>query len=101
MRKLGISKAQQDLSWARWCGVLIFFVSLLMAVQITRASVLDDKIEAFKKAPDQTQTAVLEILKFGIREHRCAKAFASVQGWLNANPTESQEIGRASCRERV
>ena len=84
--------AQQDLAWVRWCRILIFFVSILMAGQTTRASALDDKIEAFKKAPDQTQTAVLEILKFGIREHRCAKAFASVQGWLNANPTESQEL---------
>ena len=73
--------AQQDLAWVRWCRILIFFVSILMAGQTTRASALDDKIEAFKKAPDQTQTAVLEILKFGIREHRCAKAFASVQGW--------------------
>ena len=50
-----------------------------MAGQTTSASALDDKIEAFKKAPDQTQTAVLEILKFGIREHRCAKAFASMR----------------------
>ena len=59
-----MSMAQQDLAWVRWCRILIFFVSILMAGQTTRASALDDKIEAFKKAPDQTQTAVLEILKF-------------------------------------
>jgi hypothetical protein len=45
-----------------------------------------------RKLRIRPELAVLEILKFGIREHRCAKAFASVQGWLNANPTESQEL---------
>ena len=45
-----MSMAQQDLAWVRWCRILIFFVSILMAGQTTRASALDDKIEAFKKA---------------------------------------------------
>ncbi len=58
----------------------------------TLASPLEDRIDAFKKAPEQTEAAVVEILKTGIGEHRSAKAFASVQGWLNANPAESQEL---------
>jgi hypothetical protein len=53
---------------------------------------LDDQIEAFRKAPEQKEADVIKILQSGIGEHRSAKAFASVQGWLNANPTESQEL---------
>ena len=53
---------------------------------------LDEKVEIFKNAPEQKEAAVVEILKIGVGEHRSAKAFASVQGWLNANPTESQEL---------
>ena len=83
---------QQDFYWKRWCRSFVFTVALLFVGKTIQASHLDDKIEAFKKAPEQIDGAVVEILKFGISEKRSAKAFASVQGWLNANPTESQEL---------
>jgi len=56
------------------------------------ASPLDDQIDAFKKAPTQTESAVTQILQSGIKEHRSAKGFASVRTWLAANPANSQQL---------
>jgi len=56
------------------------------------ASPLDDRIEAFKDAPTQTENAVSEILENGLKENRSALAFAAVKPWLTANPSESQKL---------
>ena len=70
-------------------GTLVF---TCISVGWASASPLDDQIDAFKKAPTQTESAVTQILQSGIKEHRSAKGFASVRTWLAANPTNSQQL---------
>ena len=70
-------------------GTLVF---TCISVGWASASSLDDQIDAFKKAPTQTESAVTQILQSGIKEHRSAKGFASVRTWLAANPTNSQQL---------
>lgn len=68
------------------------FLTLVALASQGFGAPLDDQIEAFKKAPSQDERMVQQILQSGLKENRSAKAFASVQGWLNANPSESQEL---------
>ena len=85
-------RKQTDVSWVSGYRSLALSLLLLCVAKAILASPLDEKVEIFKNAPEQKEAAVVEILKIGVGEHRSAKAFASVQGWLNANPTESQEL---------
>ena len=85
-------RKQTHVSWVSRYQSLALSLVLLCVAKAILASPLDEKVEIFKNAPEQKEAAVVEILKIGVGEHRSAKAFASVQGWLNANPTESQEL---------
>ena len=94
-------KAMQKAEGLKGVGTAIRVgVLILMAVGRSGASPLDDRIAAFKEAPEQTEAAVLQILETGLKEHRSARAFTAMKPWLSANPTSSQKLlfqaGRAA-----
>jgi len=67
--------------------------SLLFALGIVSpafATLLDDQLAAFKKADQQTEEAVAQLLKTGIDEKRAAEALAVVKPWLDVHPVASQ-----------
>ena len=65
---------------------------LLLALSLAspaRATPLDDQLEAFKKADQQTEAAVERLLKTGIDEKRAAETLAVVKPWLDLHPVTS------------
>lgn len=72
--------------------VCIFVLGFLAFGLVANATPLDDTIEAFKAADEQTENAVTGILKTGIDEGRAAEALNAVRSWLSSNPTKSQAL---------
>ena len=85
-RFLAVMRNCLNRNWA-----IVFLAKVALCSQVGAAP-LDDQIEAFKKAPSQSEADVARILQTGLNENRSAKAFAAVQSWLNANPSESQDL---------
>ena len=50
---------------------------------IADATPLDEQITTFAKAPEQqTEPALISLLKTGLSEHRSAEAFVAAKPWL-------------------
>lgn len=77
---------------ARSVLMALFVASVVVSFGCNAASAspLDTLMEAFTKAPVQTEAAVANILKTGLQENRPAEALAMVKQWLDANPAASQ-----------
>ncbi len=79
-------------------GVWVFRHSLgpwvlgALGISCLAAAPLDDRIEAFDQAAQQTESAVSQILQAGLSENRSALAFAAVKPWLTAHPNLSQNV---------
>lgn len=58
----------------------------------TLASILDDKVEAFKKADTQTEAMVADLLKVALQEDRSAEAVGVVRPWLSAKQGKSASL---------
>ncbi len=80
--------AVRSVGSARSVGGLLFF--FLSFASHALATPLDDQMEAFKKADQQTEEAVARLLKTGIDEKRAAEVLAVVKPWLDLHPVASQ-----------
>ena len=81
-------RGQRSARFVRSVGVLLLFV--LSMASPTLATPLDDQMAAFKKADQQTEEAVAQLLKTGIDENRAAEVLAVVKPWLDLHPVASQ-----------
>ena len=68
---------------------LLITLASLLALAPALATPLDDQMEAFKKADQQTEDAVARLLKAGIDEKRSAEVLAVVKPWLDLHPVAS------------
>lgn len=75
--------------WGSLSLYFILLINLLISAPASATS-LDDQLAAFKKADQQTESAVANLLKTGLDEKRAAEALAVVKPWLDANPVTSQ-----------
>jgi tetratricopeptide (TPR) repeat protein len=68
---------------------LLITLASLLVLAPAFASPLDDQMAAFKKADQQTEEAVAQLLKLAIDEKRAAEALAVVKPWLDLHPVNS------------
>jgi len=70
-------------------SVMFLLLLALSSVSPALATPLDDQMEAFKKADQQTEEAVARLLKTGIDEKRAVEALVAVKPWLDLHPVAS------------
>jgi outer membrane protein assembly factor BamD (BamD/ComL family) len=83
----GLDRSVRFVRSVRSVGVILLLA--LSSTSPVLATPLDDQMEAFKKADQQTEEAVARLLKTAIDEKRAAEVLAVVKPWLDLHPVAS------------